>query len=134
MNRHINISLFKIWSIHVYRMNLIYIKPSKLVLILNYSWKPRSVKPKPKTNIKTWNVCVLWTWAYHTILIFINGSKHKLNYVPSLLDELRLQVDSIQTVIHRAWLQRVLYMILMLGLWKQHVKASGSRSFEANTN
>ena len=41
-----------------------------------------------------------------------------------LLDELRLQADSIQTVIHRARLQRVLYMILSLGLLNNHVKSS----------
>ena len=40
-----------------------------------YSWNQDRLNQKPKTNIKTWNVCVLWTWAYHTILIFTHGSK-----------------------------------------------------------
>ena len=46
----------------------------------------------------------------------------KLGYL-SLLEELRLQADSIEnSVIHRARLQRVQCMILMLGLWNHHVK------------
>ena len=55
------------WSIDVYRTNLIYIKPCKLVDSI-YSWKPRSVKRKTENqNMKLKQVCVLWTWAYHTI-------------------------------------------------------------------
>ena len=53
-------------------------------------------------------------------LVFTNESKTKTKLCTEV-DELRLQVDSIQTVIHRAWLQRVLYMILMLGLWYQSI-------------
>ena len=69
-------------------------------------------------------VCIVNLSISH-YLIFTHGSKTqtKLGYL-SLLEELRLQGDSIQNVIHRARLQRVLCMILLLGLWNHHVKAS----------
>ena len=51
----------------------------------------------------------------------------------SLLDEHRLQVDSIQTVIHRACLQRMLDINLMLGLLNHHVKASKTSLLKLST-
>ena len=68
---------------------------------------------KPKTNIQKHETCVLWTWAYHTILIFTIwdlNSNPNYGYL-SLLLERNLQADLIQNLIQRAWLQWVLDII-----------------------